>query len=103
MGTPMLPAFISPEDDAFNSALLLHLINEGNVFDIDLHPQNKDRLQLSFYVNKPLAEYGSKHVDYGFEYIDGKWIPHEFDPFEWEWNHDEEKTGKIDKAKTYKR
>lgn len=103
IGIPILPSFISPEDNTFNRALLLRLINEGNVFDIDLRPQNKDRLQLSFYVDKPIKIWESKEIHYGFQYRNGKWLPKDFDSFEWEWKHDEEKSGKIDKAGTHRK
>ncbi|MBL7778445.1 MAG: hypothetical protein JNK66_09160 [Chitinophagales bacterium] len=95
MGEPMLPASISPEDDAFNDALLLKLLNKGDVFDTDLHPQNQDRLQLSFYVNHPAAKSECQHIHYGFEYHNGQWQHQPYEPLEWESTHDEEEEGKI--------
>ena len=99
MGEPMLPASISPQDEAFNAALLLKLLNQGDVFDIDLHPQNKDRLQLSFYIKHPPSPSESQHIHYGFEYHNGQWHPEAYEPLEWENTHDEEEQGKIAQAK----
>lgn len=103
MGEPMLPASISPEDEAFNAALLLKLLNEGDVFDTDLHPQNKDRLQLSFLVNQSAAKSERLHMHYGFEYYNGQWHHQPYEPLEWEGTHDEEEQGKIAHAKASKK
>jgi hypothetical protein len=98
MGVPMLPAFISPEDEAFNSTLLLKLLNDGNVFDTDLHPKSKDRLLLSFHCPKATTGTDSNQLEYGFEYSRGKWKLEDFDPFEWTWKHDKKSKGKIENA-----
>lgn len=103
MGEPMLPASISPEDEAFNAALLLKLLNEGDVFDTDLQPQNKDRLQLSFSVSQPAEKSGRQHIHYGFEYHNGQWQHQLYEPLEWESTHDEEEQGKIAHAKASKK
>ena len=98
MGEPVIPAFLNPQHEAFNSELLLRLLNEGDVFDIELKPKNNDRLLLSFYVSNTMYAGGSNQKDYGFKYDRGKWKAHPFDPFEWERKHDEEKEGKIENA-----
>lgn len=95
MGEPVMPAMIDPEDDAFNSEFLLKLLNEGDVFDIDLKPRSKDRLQLSFYVKKPEEGSESDHIHYCFIYKHGKWCKHLYDPFEWEGEPEEKMKGKI--------
>jgi hypothetical protein len=95
MGEPVMPAMIDPEDDAFNATLLQKLLNEGDVFDIDLKPRSKDRLQLSFYVNQPEEGSESNHIHYCFIYKRGKWCKHIYDLFEWEGEPEEEVMGQI--------
>lgn len=92
IGQPMLPIDINPEDDTFNRQLITRLLNEGNVFDVELNPKNKDRLYLSFQINN---HSWNNRVYYGYVFKKGKWIEHEFDTYEWYWRHDEEKSGKI--------
>lgn len=95
MGTTLPPVEINPENDALNRKLLSKLLNDGNVFDIELNPKNKDRLLLSFQIK---TDSWNNQLNYGYKYKNGKWIEDEFDPFEWSWHHDEEKSGKILKA-----
>jgi len=93
VGETMLPYFISADDDEFNRNLLLKLLNEKDVFDIEMNPQNKDRLQLTF---KPSTK--SHCIYYGFEYLNGKWIHSSYDWHEWQWHHDRELSGEIRNA-----
>ncbi len=96
IGETVLPFSISPDDQAFNEQLLLELINEGNVFDTELNPKSKDRLLLSFRFNDQIDSGDvSYNVDYGFEYLNGKWQHLLYDPLEWSWKHEEESLGKI--------
>ena len=37
-------------------------------------------------------------IDYGFEFLKGKWKHKEYDSFEWDENHDETNTGEIKDA-----
>jgi hypothetical protein len=48
MGEAMPPAIIDPEIDRYNNKELLRMLNEGNVFDIEMNPVEKDRLEISF-------------------------------------------------------
>lgn len=96
IGETMMPVAINIEDELHNRELLPKLLNEGNVFDVELHPKNKDRLQLSFFVTR--NNEGRDTIDYGFEYKKGKWVQKEFDWLMWAGNHDEEQNGKITNA-----
>lgn len=88
VGEPMLPAFISPEDDRFNQQALINLLNGHNCFDSGIEPVDKDRLVISFTI-------GKGPISYGFEFKRGKWIRSAYDPLEWEWNHTAVQSGKI--------
>ena len=39
VGEYMLPIFVVQQDHAYNMEHLPRLLNDGNVFDIDLHPK----------------------------------------------------------------
>jgi hypothetical protein len=92
IGEALLPAYIDPATDALNKNLLLQLLNQEDIFDFELVPQEKDRLQLSFLV-KPI--YGDDHLSYGFEFRKRKWRLTSFDYLQWMWHHEEEARGKI--------
>jgi hypothetical protein len=94
MGETMLPFFIDPNTDFKNRENLIQRLNEPDVFDVDLHPQNKDRLQVSF--SCPSATYN--RLTYGFVFKKGKWFPEEYDCLEWQWKHIEEHFGKMKNA-----
>lgn len=93
IGDPVMPASIDPEKDKYNQNLLLHLLNEGNVFDEPLYPIEKDRLQISF----DLADAGWLH--YGFAFEDKKWKIIQYNFFEWESRYDEIQDGKVKAVK----
>ena len=88
VGEVMLPAYTDPSDHAYNKQLLPKLLNEGNIFDVELRPKNRDRLQLSFATTQA-------NLDYGFEFRAGKWKEIEFDFLTWMWRHNAEESGKI--------
>ena len=90
----MLPNFIDAKTDYLNRENLLQRINEPDVFDIELQPQNKDRLQISF----SCAVATDNRLTYGFVFNKGKWFPEEFDFLEWQWKHQEEHFGRIKNA-----
>lgn len=93
LGEFMLPVFVVEQDHAYNMEHLPRLLNDSNVFDIDLHPKPKDRLLLCLQVrleNNSLGQY-----NYGFQYKKGKWVHCEYDSIEWMWKHLEEKGGNI--------
>jgi hypothetical protein len=91
IGEPMLPAFISPEDDSFNREKLQLLLNEGNAFDTDIIAAEKDRLEISFCIGPEMTD----RISYGFEFRNGKWEPIEFDPLAWMGEYEEQEAGKI--------
>ncbi len=95
IGEAMLPASISFEDDKFNRDTLLRLLNDGNVFDVDMKPSYKDRLQLTFTNSSSSEKF---QIDYGFEYLNDRWELIEFDHLEWMWHHEEDLFGKIKNA-----
>ena len=97
LGEAILPRSLSVEDEWFNRETLLRLLNEGNVFDVDLKPANKDRLLLTFSVAGDVFA-GNPRINYGFVYNNGHWHPIEFDVFEWMHHHDEAEFGKIKDA-----
>jgi len=91
LGEAMLPAQINPEDDSFNQATILRLLNEGNIFDNDIKPVKKDRLELSFSIDNMQQA----TLSYGFEFKNNKWVAAKFDPLMWLWKHQQEKQGDI--------
>ena len=95
IGEPMLPTTISFKDDTYNRQLLLQLLNEGNVFDVELNPKEKDRLQLSFSMARGLL---TNEVYYGYEFRKGKWKALVFDRLTWAWHHNYECFGAIKEA-----
>jgi hypothetical protein len=101
IGEPMLPHYIDPADETFNWALLLRLLNEGDIFDIELHPKAGDRLELAFKYGEDSFPRDSR-LHYGFCFSKGKWVKDEFDGLEWMWHHNEERYGKIMEKKERK-
>jgi hypothetical protein len=91
MGMPMLPLYGDTTSHAYNLQQLPILLNDGNVFDIDLQPQNKDRLCIHITLD---AQTGAS-FDYGFEYKNGKWRTCEYDFFTWYDRHDEIENGIV--------
>jgi len=99
IGEAILPYDLSVEDEQFNRETLLRLLNDGNVFDVNLEPSNKDRLQLTFTVKNSGELRGERpQIDYGFEYRNKRWNLIEYDVFEWLLHHEEERYGKIKNA-----
>lgn len=94
IGQAMLPASIDPADDTFNQSLLLNLLNEGDIFDVEIKPSAKDRLEISLLIGPGKED----RITYGFECKQDKWVATEYDPLMWMWNHDEEKSGEIKNA-----
>jgi hypothetical protein len=89
----MLPVFVQEEDHAYNKEHLPKLLNDGNVFDIDLHAKTKDRLQLCLQVR--LEDNTLGQYNYGFQFLKGKWVHCEYDGIEWMWKHLDEKGGNV--------
>lgn len=91
IGEFMLPFFIDKKINQLNNQLLVHLLNEGNVFDGSIFPKERDRLALSFYTPGVYSEY----LTYGFSYWRKKWHPKGYDWLEWQRQHDTIKKGII--------
>lgn len=98
IGQPILPIDFDPKDFKSNQESILRQLNEGTIFDSELFPKNKDRLQLSFSCG--LIE--KQIIDYGFEFRNQEWHIKEFDSLEWMHKHSEENFGKIKNAITRK-
>jgi len=93
MGEVLMPAYIHPTTDAYNTELLTQLLNDGNAFDIDINPKPKDRLLLSFSVaNQPNT---TERINYGFQYKKGKWVAIPYDVFDWAYQYQKAAKGKI--------
>ncbi|GAB4093561.1 hypothetical protein [Flaviaesturariibacter terrae] len=70
-------------------------VNEAGAFDVELNPKPKDRLEVTFTLNK--GDYES-YLSYGFEFKKGKWIECDYDSLEWMWRHDEKIGGNMKDA-----
>ena len=91
IGTTMMPYYIDPVTDKFNIGQLLNLLNDGDPFDTEIIPQERDRLQISFTIGPGKDDF----ITYGFEYQNHKWQEEPFDPFGWMYQYSEEQSGKI--------
>ncbi len=97
MGEAVMPHQLSPEVQMINRKTLQEIINDADLFDVDLKPHDKDRLQLTFTVLEGAVGDGS-FLNYGFEYRKDKWVMIPYDVFDWMSNHEEVGFGKIDHA-----
>lgn len=94
LGEAIMPKIIDEETERYNWSLLEKLLNDGNVFDVEMNPKENDRLELSFTVE--VGEPGS--VQYGFTFRNKIWVRENYDVFEWMQNHEEDLQGKIKDA-----
>jgi hypothetical protein len=94
IGELVPPYFIDDVTDLQNKALLLNLLNNGNVFDAPVHPAKGDLLELSFLCGK--TDYDRLY--YGFKYTGTEWIEKEYDAFTWMQHHEEAAFGKVKNA-----
>ncbi len=98
LGQAILPANIGKKADDFNSKTILHQLNEGNCFDVELDIQHNDILELHFTFNADPNKFFmpscfGNYLAYSFRYKKDKWKQHEFNPFSDE--EDDIKNGKI--------
>lgn len=90
-GLILQPPFVDERMVEMNTAALLKRLNEPDAFDIDLSPKDNDRLLIVL----TCKEHFSGEAFHGFEYKEGKWVVCEYDTFEWDFKHREEKFGKV--------
>lgn len=81
------------EKDPHNPVILCNKLNEGNLFDAPINFVEKDRLHISF-----LFKGNTENVNYGFEFKNGKWRVIDFEYFDWAYEHQEIREGKIKNA-----
>jgi len=104
MGQAMLLEEPGKAVQAYNRSLLLERLNEHDAFDINLNPQEGDRLQLKFTCSDSgvlsilTRNRKIKKIIYGYTYRNGRWIEEPFDHLAWERRHDREKFGEIQSA-----
>ena len=94
MGRTALPALNLKVYQKPNEKTILKVLNQGEAFDFELNPQNKDLLHMAFKFegdNKP-------HCNYGFEYKNGRWITSAYSTLAWRWHHEKLIDGKIKNA-----
>ena len=90
-GLILQPPFVDERMVEMNTAALLKRLNEPDAFDIDFSPKENDRLLIVL----TCKEHFSGEAFHGFEYKEGKWVVCEYDTFEWDFKHREEKFGKV--------
>lgn len=97
IGRTMVPDVLDPQDEAFNRALLLARLQEPDAFDVDLEPQEGDRLQLTFQVSgrDGAGQQPPKMITYGYAWSGGRWVEERFDHHMWQWQHDRERFGEL--------
>jgi len=91
LGSMVEPFKLDAETNLYNEETLLKRVNEADAFDIDLHPEDKDRLEITISCSEKKDEF----LTYGFCFENGQWKPKEYDPFEWQWSHHPRENGKI--------
>jgi hypothetical protein len=94
IGDMVMPKMINKEANIYNWETLETILNDGNVFDVEMNPGENDKLELSFTVND--GNVGRIH--YVFLNKNGKWVKDSYDPFEWMDIRDEDMYGKIKNA-----
>ena len=90
LGSAMMPLEIDFFTELQNQETLLKRVNERDAFDIDLNPEEGDRLLLSFRKDKDAPP-----LWYGFEYFDGVWEEESYSVFDWMETHKEGEKGKV--------
>ena len=80
IGETIPPYFIDDITDLQNTALLLNLLNKGDVFDAPVTPFKGDLLEL----NPPV----DGRIYYGFQYTGKRWRKKGYDSLMWHWHHE---------------
>jgi hypothetical protein len=91
LGMPIFPINLDITNHENNLIQLPILLNDGNVFDVAMLHENKDRLQISIQLGEEKSVYN--RFDYGFEYRKGKWHYKEYCLFSWANKYDTFKSG----------
>jgi hypothetical protein len=78
-GEIMAPFHLEEKLEAQNLKTLTALLNDGNIFDVEISPKPKDRLRLVFDLS--VDEKDSSLLTYEFKYTAGRWKPCESEPF----------------------
>ena len=93
MGEPIMPVELDPALEKANIELLQQLLNDGNVFDFEITPKYRDRLELSFDLSDGKED--RKMLFYEFVYRKGAWQPARWEPFYHQNNMNEASHGKV--------
>lgn len=99
VGEIMMPAEIGEENHKINQDIILNQLNAGDIFDIEIHPNNNDILELHFtfkadgYRANNLQSDFDDYLAYAFKYKNGQWKKATYD--NWIVNFDEIHKGKI--------
>lgn len=94
-----MPPFIDPNTNEHNISTLENRLNEPEAFDIELSPKERDRLQITFTIDKPY----SSPLFYCFVYRKEKWVNIDHDTFDLMSRFTEIISGKIKPALTAKK
>lgn len=94
IGSPIMPEDFCFKDHPNNEKIIEELLNINNLFDVNILPKNKDRLELSFTCKNQIES----TLRYGFEYKNNKWKTIEYNCFDWMRRHEDVEFGKIKNA-----
>ena len=95
IGLTIAPTSSWDKNYMVNESTLLQRINEADSFDIDLKPEEKDKLEI---VINSKSTNSLKTSTYYFEFRKGKWISSDADAFELMNNFYEGRFGKLKSA-----
>lgn len=97
IGRVMLPDRLAAEVEEYNRRLLLARLQEEDAFDVDLHPEEGDRLAITFACSEANASgrLVKKTITYGYARTGGRWVEEPYDPLSWQWHHDRERFGEL--------
>ena len=78
VGEIAMPAIIPRSHEMHNKKTLTKLLNEGDCFDVELHPENWDLLELYFACKSQVGfseklQWHGDYLAYSFTYFNGEW------------------------------
>lgn len=91
IGTYMLPAIGDYMMTQHNKAAVSSRVNDPDAFDVDLHPQEGDRLLVVVVCHEHFD--GAQHLE--FEYENGRWESCVYYPFGWSHIHPTTRQGTL--------